>query len=128
MLKTIPNAALFAIFSVCFGAVMASAATARGSISKGSGNHFGAAAHAPRAYRSGSMYGSVWSRASGVQALGRGAIYGGSAFYETTDSDDQLYDGMEPDEQRYDQRNCRLERRVFEDFDFRRVRSVVVCD
>jgi hypothetical protein len=128
MFKTITRAGLFALCSVCFGAVTASAATARGAIGQGSGRHFGAAIHTPRANRSGGAFGSVWDRGSPVQPFGRAAIYRGSAFYEATDSDDQLYEGMDTDEQHRDRRSCRVERRVFEDFDSRRVRSVVVCD
>lgn len=128
MFKTITHAAVFVVGLVCFGVAVASPATASGAIGHGRGSHFGTAIRMPVTHHSGRPFGSTWNRGFATRAFGRGAIYGGSAFYEDADADDPLYERMDSDDQRHDGRNCRLERRVFEDLDLRRVRSVLVCD
>lgn len=128
MFKIITHAALFAIGIVCFGATIAGGATASGARGHGSGSDFGAAVRIPGALRSVRPFGPAWNRGSAVRTLGLGAFYGGSAYYENMDNDEQLYERMNSDDQGQDGRNCRLERRVFEDLYLRRVRSVAVCD
>jgi hypothetical protein len=115
MFRTTKHLAVFAI-CVCFGGSITSAAAASVAVGHGGGSHFSAAVRAPGGFQR--TFRSVRDRGSAIRTLGNSSMYGGYSFYE----------GMGLNDQRDNGGNCWVERRVFEDFEFRRVRPVVVCD
>jgi hypothetical protein len=112
--KIIKYSGVLAI-GICFAGAIASAAAASGSIGHGGGRYLGAAIRSPGVFRSGRTFGFARNGGSAVRAFGSGPIY---STYESMATDDRLDEGA----------NCWVERRVFEDFEFRRVRPVVVCN